>query len=88
MATLRATFESYGKPLVAATFRTFDVDTLPPLDIACAMANYYTLADLQAMRKTTAVLSVFGDPVAHSLSPQLHNPALRALGIPGEYVRI
>ena len=52
------------------------------------MANFFTLADLLAMRKTSAVLSVFGDPVAHSLSPQLHNPALKALGIPGEYVRI
>ncbi len=64
------------------------MDTLLTLAIACRMANFFTLADLQAMRKTTAVLAVFGDPVAHSLSPQLHNPALRALGVPGEYVRV
>ena len=52
------------------------------------MGNFYTVSDLEAMRETNAVLSVFGDPVAHSLSPQLHNPALLECGIAGEYVRI
>ena len=31
-------------------------------------------------------LAILGDPVAHSLSPLLHNAALRAAGLPGEYV--
>ncbi len=35
-----------------------------------------------------ARLAVIGDPVAHSLSPEMHNPALRALGIPATYVRL
>ena len=35
---------------------------------------------------TTKVYAIFGDPVAHSLSPQMHNAALRALGIDGIYV--
>ncbi len=35
-----------------------------------------------------ARLSVFGDPVAHSLSPQMHNPALTAAGIESQYVRL
>ena len=33
-------------------------------------------------------LAVIGDPVAHSLSPELHNPAIRALGIEAQYVRL
>jgi shikimate dehydrogenase len=32
-------------------------------------------------------LGVIGDPVAHSLSPSLHQPALDALGIPARYER-
>ncbi len=32
--------------------------------------------------------AVIGDPVAHSLSPQLHNPAFMALGIDAEYVSV
>ncbi len=33
-------------------------------------------------------LAVLGDPVAHSRSPQLHNPALRARGFDAQYVRL
>jgi shikimate dehydrogenase len=34
----------------------------------------------------TRVYAILGDPVAHSLSPVMHNAAFRALGIPAVYV--
>ena len=52
----------------------------------------YTLADLKYGKirdlEPPAKLAVFGDPVAHSLSPQLHNPALSAAGIDAQYIRL
>ncbi|NCF94516.1 MAG: shikimate dehydrogenase [Verrucomicrobiaceae bacterium] len=58
--------------------------------------DVYTLADLRqwhAQPPTWAegekpILAVFGDPVAHSLSPQMMNPALKAIGVAGRYVRL
>jgi shikimate dehydrogenase len=35
---------------------------------------------------STRVFAILGDPVAHSLSPVIHNAAFRALGIPAVYV--
>ena len=58
------------------------------------MKSVYTFEDLQnwesagAELKPPARLAVFGDPVEHSLSPQLHNPALEAAGIDGQYIRL
>jgi len=53
----------------------------------------YTLADLENWRKVAGDvdppvrLGVFGDPVAHSLSPQMQNAALRAYEINMQYAR-
>src|SRR6266699_3910965 len=53
----------------------------------------YTLADLENWRKAAGDvnpsirLGVFGDPVAHSLSPQMQNAALRAFEINMQYAR-
>lgn len=35
-----------------------------------------------------ARLAVIGDPITHSRSPQMHNPALQASGIAAQYVRV
>lgn len=45
-------------------------------------------ADATASLQPAPRLAVIGDPVAHSKSPQMHNPALQACGIDAQYVRI
>ncbi|MDF1862301.1 MAG: shikimate dehydrogenase [Verrucomicrobiales bacterium] len=56
--------------------------------------DVYTFSDLKDWAGATsglekpARLSVFGDPVEHSRSPQMHNPGLVAAGIDCEYVRL
>jgi shikimate dehydrogenase len=54
----------------------------------------YTFSDLQRWAEATAGepvplrLAVFGDPVAHSASPQMHNAALEKCGIAARYTRL
>lgn len=58
------------------------------------MAEFFTFEQLQDWGRCgsdvvpPARLAVIGDPVAHSKSPQMHNPALRACGIDASYVRV
>src|SRR3954462_7679005 len=53
----------------------------------------YSLTDLKDWEKTAAdvkpsiALGVIGDPVEHSLSPQIQNVALRECGIDVQYAR-
>src|SRR5437879_10693337 len=37
---------------------------------------------------STRLLAVLGDPVAHSLSPSMHNAAIRVLGLDAVYVAL
>jgi shikimate dehydrogenase len=64
----------------------------PPKPKPMPAQDTYTLADLKAGKTNDLVppakLAVFGNPVAHSLSPQLHNPALNAAGIDAQYIRL
>ena len=54
------------------------------------MATFFTFDQLQHFPALTpcARLAVIGDPIAHSKSPQMHNPALQACGIEAQYVRV
>ena len=58
------------------------------------MKDVYTLADLRDWPAATADeepplrLAVFGDPVAHSASPPMHNAALAATGLAARYCRL
>jgi len=55
---------------------------------------FYTLDDLRHWQDIAPALSpparlaVIGNPIAHSRSPQMHNPALRACGIDAQYIRV
>ncbi|HSI65141.1 MAG TPA: shikimate dehydrogenase [Candidatus Saccharimonadia bacterium] len=56
--------------------------------------NHFTLDDLRHWEDTAPTVSpparvaVIGDPIAHSRSPQMHNPALTARGIDAQYIRV
>jgi shikimate dehydrogenase len=58
-----------------------------------SITDRYTLADLERWGEITRDvdppirLGIFGDPVAHSLSPQMQNAALRAFEINVQYAR-
>ena len=55
------------------------------------MKESYTLVDLknwEAKGKSPVRLGVLGDPVAHSLSPQMQNAALESLGLGERYARL
>lgn len=43
---------------------------------------------MNRIRASTRVLAVVGDPVTHSLSPAMHNPAIAALGLDAVYVAV
>jgi shikimate dehydrogenase len=54
------------------------------------VADFFTFEQLHDFPALTppARLAVIGDPIGHSKSPQMHNPALQACGIDAQYVRI
>ncbi|WP_346333960.1 shikimate dehydrogenase [Prosthecobacter sp. SYSU 5D2] len=58
------------------------------------MAFFYTFdqlrhwADVAPSLNPPAKLAVIGDPIGHSKSPQMHNPALQTCGLGAQYVRV
>lgn len=58
------------------------------------MADYLTFDEFMNWNAVApryappARLAVIGDPISHSRSPQMHNPALQACGIHAQYIRV
>lgn len=72
----------FGAPFTYATFH--HERALAPGQLSYdQMVNVYRH---DSIRPSTAVYGVIADPVAHSLSPQIHNAAFAALGIDAVYV--
>jgi 3-dehydroquinate dehydratase/shikimate dehydrogenase len=72
----------FGQPFTYAAFNKERV-LAPGLLTFDEMKKLYRYEKLDA---TTPVYGVIGDPVAHSLSPLLHNKAFKHLGMPGVYL--
>jgi shikimate dehydrogenase len=53
-----------------------------------SLAHLRRWDEVTAARAVPVRLAVFGDPVAHSKSPQMHNPALAACGLSMSYTRL
>jgi 3-dehydroquinate dehydratase/shikimate dehydrogenase len=51
-----------------------------------SLEELHHVYDYERLNADTAVYGVVGDPVAHSLSPLIHNSAFRALGVNAVYV--
>jgi 3-dehydroquinate dehydratase/shikimate dehydrogenase len=72
----------YGAPFAYAAFNK-ERGVAPGLPSFAEMKDVY---HYDAVNADTQVFGVVGDPVAHSLSPLLHNAANRAVGFNGVYL--
>lgn len=72
----------YGSPFTYAAFNK-DRTLAPGIPSFDDLRNWYLPEKING---ETKVYGVVGDPVAHSLSPLIHNRAMRQLGINGMYL--
>ncbi len=74
----------YGSPFSFATFSK-------ERELAPGQLSFQEMRDIyhfESINRKTAVFAVLGDPVGHSLSPLLHNSAMRSVDYNGVYVPI
>jgi 3-dehydroquinate dehydratase/shikimate dehydrogenase len=72
----------YGSPFTYAVFNT-ERSLAPGIPSFEDLRNWYLP---EKVNRDTRVFGVVGDPVAHSLSPLIHNRAMRQLGINAMYL--
>ncbi|HWC89157.1 MAG TPA: type I 3-dehydroquinate dehydratase, partial [Pirellulales bacterium] len=72
----------FGAPFTYATFH--HERTLAPGQLSFQQMN--SIYHYDQIQPSTAVYGVIGDPIGHSLSPLVHNAALRQLKIDGVYI--
>ncbi|HYV39821.1 MAG TPA: shikimate dehydrogenase, partial [Gemmataceae bacterium] len=72
----------FGAPFTYAAFNK-ERGIAPGLPSFDDLHNIY---DIDRLNRQTAIYGVIGDPVAHSLSPLIHNKTFRKLGINAVYV--
>ena len=80
----------FSSRILAARLGSLWTYASPPGQVvAPGQTDPKTLVELYRFRKQTAsspVYGVIGNPVFHSQSPHIHNPALEALELPGTYL--
>ncbi len=73
----------YGSLLTFGTLAA-GLESAPGQLVATDLANLYRVSKLS---KDTAIYGVVGDPISHSMSPEIHNTAFARLGIDAVYLR-
>jgi 3-dehydroquinate dehydratase/shikimate dehydrogenase len=72
----------YGAPF---TYAAFNKDRLSTLGIP-SFSEIKQVYAYDSLNEDTEVFGVIGDPIAHSLSPQIHNRAFHKLGLNAVYL--
>ncbi len=72
----------FGVPFTYAAFNK-ERGIAPGLPSLQEMRDLYRFEQITS---TTQIYGVIGDPIAHSMSPYIHNKTLKKLGIPGVYL--
>jgi len=80
----RVVCAKFGAPFTYAAFS-------PDREVAPGQLSFQEMKDIyhyDSINAETQLFGVIGDPIAHSLSPLLHNQTMRSIGFNGVYVPV